>query len=257
LRVFPIKSLDGIAVAAAKLTTRGGFQNDRRFALVDAAGEIVNGKRDVRVHALRVDYDAAVREATFTDAASRLRHTFRLASDNAELAAWLGTALGRPLRLACDDDGGFPDDPLAPGPTIVSTATLATVASWFPGLDVNAVRRRLRTNIEVDGVPPFWEDALYGEAGEGVKFRIGDAAFEGTNPCQRCVVPSRDPETGEALAAFAKRVAEKRAATLPPWADRTRFNHYYRLAVNTRAVPLQAGRVVRVGDPVALTQRVH
>ena len=26
-----------------------------------------------------------------------------------------------------------------------------------------------------------------------------------------------------------------RAAGLPPWAERSRFNHFYRLAVNTRA----------------------
>ena len=163
------------------------------------------------------------------------RRTFRPASDAPALAAWIGALLGRQVSVQCDDDGGFPDDALAPGPTIVSTATLAAVAAWFPGLDVDAVRRRLRANVEVDGVPPFWEDGLYGAAGDRVGFHIGAAAFEGTNPCQRCVVPARDPQTGEPLAAFAQRVAEKRAATLPPWADRTRFDHYYRLAVNTRA----------------------
>ena len=60
----------------------------------------------------------------------------------------------------------------------------------------------------------------------------------------------RDPETGEPLAAFAKRVGAERAATLPPWSDRTRFDHFYRLAVNTRPAGSQSGLRVRLGDPV-------
>jgi uncharacterized protein YcbX len=254
--VFPIKSFDGVAVEAAELTARGGLRNDRRFALFDAEGAIVNGKREGRLHALRVAYDESLSEVTLSNGPAGEPRSFRLDRENTALAAWLGNALGRDIRLHRDDDGGFPDDALAPGPTIVSTATLATVASWFPGLDVDSVRRRLRTNIEIDGVPPFWEDALYCGPGESVGFRIGSVDFEGTNPCQRCVVPSRDPDTGEPLAAFAKRVAEKRAATLPPWAQRTRFDHYYRLAVNTRALPLQAGRAVHVGEAVTLTSRI-
>jgi uncharacterized protein YcbX len=124
------------------------------------------------------------------------------------------------------------------------------VASWFAGLDVDSVRRRLRTNIEIDGVPAFWEDSLYGPAGEAPPFRVGDVTLEATNPCQRSVVPSRDPDTGVPIAAFAKRIAELRAATLPPWAERTRFDHYYRLAVNTCVASPRPKAMLRVGQPV-------
>lgn len=248
--MFPFKALDGVDVDSAEVTARGGLRHDRRFALVDAEGHYVNGKTEPRVHRLRVTYDATLTVATFTNAEMGDRQTFRLAADGAALAAWLSPIFGRPVSLRRDDDGGFPDDELAPGPTIVSTATLSAVASWFPGLDVDSVRRRLRTNVEVDGVPAFWEDGLFGPAGETVSFRIGEIEFEGTNPCQRCVVPSRDPLNGEPLASFAKRIAEQRAATLPAWAERARFNHFYRLAVNTRVPLPQAGRVIRVGDAV-------
>src|SRR5581483_2540325 len=91
---------------------------------------------------------------------------------------------------------GFPDDLNAPGPTVISTATLRTVASWFPGLTVDDMRLRFRANLEIDGVEPFWEDRLYGEQGESVTIRIGRVTIEGVNPCQRCVVPTRDPSTG-------------------------------------------------------------
>ena len=70
------------------------------------------------------------------------------------------------------------------------------------------------------------------------------------NPCQRCVVPPRDPETGEGWPDFAQTFRARREETLPDWADRTRFNHFYRLAVNTRAPQSEAGKRVRVGDEV-------
>jgi uncharacterized protein YcbX len=233
------------------MTARGGLQRDRAFALVDPRGRYVNGKVEPRLHALRVRYDDALRGATFTDAVSGERRAFDLDADPAPLADWLTRIVGRPLSVRRDDNGGFPDDERAPGPTVVSTATLEAVASWFPGLDLESMRRRLRANVEVDGVPAFWEDRLYALAGETVPFHVGAVTLEGTNPCQRCIVPSRDPLTGAVTAAFAKHVAEQRAATLPDWVERSRFDHFYRLAVNTRA-PRQAGRTIRAGDPVLL-----
>lgn len=211
----------------------------------------MNGKVEPRLHGLRVRYDHALRVATITDAASGERAAFELDGDPAELAAWLSRALERPVSVRRDDAGGFPDDEEAPGPTVISTATLEEVASWFPDLDAESMRRRLRANIELDGVPAFWEDRLYGAAGTVVPFHVGEVRFEGTNPCQRCVVPSRDPLTAEVTPAFSKHVAEQRAATLPDWAERSRFNHFYRLAVNTR-VPQAAGRTIRTGDRVVL-----
>jgi len=85
-----------------------------------------------------------------------------------------------------------------------------------------------------------------------LQFRIGDVTVLGVNPCQRCPVPSRDTSTGLADPDFQRRFAAKREATLPPWVVKTRFNHYYRLAVNTRIPPSEAGKVLRPGDIVSL-----
>ena len=46
-------------------------------------------------------------------------------------------------------------------------------------------------NLEFATAEPFWEDRLYGLAGSVVPFQIGTARLAGTNPCQRCVVPTR------------------------------------------------------------------
>jgi uncharacterized protein YcbX len=254
LRVFPFKSLPGADVDAASLTLRGGLRGDREFALFDESG-CVNGKRNPDVHALRVWFDGGLSTATFISTLTGERFAFDLAGSVHGLEAWLAGHFQRRITVRRERDGGFPDDPDAPGPTVVSAATLAAVATWFPGLTADSVRLRLRTNIEIEGVPAFWEDRLFARMGMVVPFRIGEALLEGTNPCARCVVPSRDPDSGAPIPGFPKRVSERRAAMLPPWADRSRFDHFYRLALNTRpaSAHAQVGRTIRTGDPLTIT----
>jgi hypothetical protein len=146
---------------------------------------------------------------------------------------------------------GFPDDTASPGPTVISTATLQTVAGWY-GISLDETRRRFRTNLEIDGVPAFWEDQLFSESGEPVTFQIGDVILQGINPCQRCIVPTRDSQTGEILRGFQTRFVQQRAETLPSGTARSRFNHFYRLAVNTRIPPASSPQALTVGDAVSL-----
>jgi uncharacterized protein YcbX len=248
ITIYPIKSLDGVEVEAATLLPGGALEHDRRFALLDDQG-FVNGKRTDNVHRLRALTDVAARTLELSGDAARcepIGRPFQLDSDRAILTAWLRQyfKLDESLRLVENVAGGFPDDTQSPGPTIVSTATLERVASWFPDLTLDEVRRRFRANLEIGGVEAFWEDRLFGEAGEVVRFCLGDAVLEGVNPCQRCVVPTRDSFSGVAIAGFAKRFAEQRQACFPPWAARSRFDHFYRLAVNTR--PTAGAQATRI-----------
>ncbi|HEY9655137.1 MAG TPA: MOSC domain-containing protein, partial [Crinalium sp.] len=80
----------------------------------------------------------------------------------------------------------------------------------------------------------------------------GNVHFAGVNPCQRCIVVTRDAITGEPYPYFQKMFVTKRKETLPEWAEASRFNHFYRLAVNTCVVQPQAGAILRVGDTIAL-----
>jgi len=252
LRVYPFKSLPGADVPASTLTRAGSLWRDREFALFDEAGVCVNAKREPAIHALRVSFDDALTRAEFSNPGTSEGFRFAFDDDPRALESWLGAYFGKPVALRRNDTGGFPDDPRAPGPTVVSAATLAAVASWFPEFDVANVRARLRANVEIDGVPAFWEDHLFAGPGVTVPFRIGDAAFEGVNPCARCIVPSRDAESGVPTSDFAKRVSDRRAATLPAWADRSRFDHFYRLAVNTQSPPNAKPATIRVGDAISL-----
>lgn len=246
IHIFPIKSFDGVSLDAARVLPGGALENDRRFCLVDAAGNWINGKRVPAVLQLRTSFDLANQRARFTSATSSAE--FHWEQERTEMMHWLSEYFEYPVQLRENREQGFPDDLESPGPTILSTATLAAVASWFPGFTVVDTQRRFRANLEISDVPSFWEDRLFSEHG-GVRFRIGDVEFLGTNPCQRCTVPSRSPDTAEVTPHFTKTFSELRRQTLPHWAAASRFDHFYRLAVNTR--PVGGGGWIRVGDTVA------
>ena len=255
--MFPFKSLTGVDVPSATIGTGGALRGDREFALFDERGAVINAKREPLVHDLNVVYDRSITAATFRSSLLESTFTFDFADAPHALEAWLSEHFERPVSVRRQPEGGFPDDTKTPGPTVVSTATLHEVATWFDALDAASLRLRLRANLEFGGLPPFGEDALYAVAGETVAFRVGAAIFEGTNPCARCVVPSRDPSTGEAIPSFAKVVSAGREITLPAFAERSRFDHFYRLAVNTRARASELGKSVAVGDFVELLAYVR
>jgi uncharacterized protein YcbX len=168
-------------------------------------------------------------------------------NQSVELSAWLSDFFAFDVRLIENTDVGHPDDLLAPGPTILSTESLLEVAGWFDWTVTHA-RCRFRANIELSATAPFWEDRLFGAVNQPVRFRIGEFVWEGSNPCARCVVPSRDPDTGIVEPRFASEFVKHRESTLPRWTDKSRFDHFYRLAVNTR--PISGSGQIAVGDTV-------
>jgi uncharacterized protein len=244
LRVYPIKSLSGVSVEESRIAPGGGLAHDREFALFDSEGVVVNGKRQPRIHHIRASYDLAGFTVRLGDA------TFHLIDEHAKVEAWFSEYFGFPVTMKRNTMGGFPDDLESPGPTIVGAASLDAVQEWFPNLDRQQVARRFRANIEIGGVPAFWEDRLFGEPGELVDFTVGEVRFQGNNPCARCAVPTRNPDTAEVVPEFAKIFSAQRQATLPSWSARGRFDHFYRLSVNTRVAPAEVGKVLRVGDKV-------
>lgn len=252
IAIYPLKSFDPVFVHDSIVLANGALQNDRRFALVDSVGKFMNSKRTPLIHLLASDFDVEARTLSIRKRADDVQIQWHIDSQRTELERWFSEYFSTSLTLVEREEGGFPDDDESPGPTILSTQTLVSTASWFPGLTLDQMRFRMRANLEIDASDPFWEDRLYGSTAETTRpFRVGDVLFAGTNPCQRCVVPSRDPQTGEVWREFAREFADHRAAELPPWAARERFNHFYRLSVNTRLIGVGSGRI-KVGDEVEL-----
>ena len=250
--LYPIKSLDPVSVMEARIAPGGGLERDRALAIFDSDGKFVNGKRNPLVHGLRaaVNFDAGTIILCLENDDKRAVFHFR--EERREMESWLSRYLSQPVTVQENHAGGFPDDAHAPGPTLISSETLEEVSSWYAGLAVNEARIRFRANLEIAGDAPFWEDRLFAGADEVVRFTIGSVLFEGTNPCQRCIVPTRDSRTGEQQSDFAQIFRTRRQDTLPPWAHASRFNHFYRLAVNTRVPASECGKMLRVGDELRL-----
>lgn len=250
--LYPIKSLDGVEVKQARILASGALENDREFAIFDEQSKVVNGKRHSKIHLLRSQFDILNRTISL-QIPNRESQKFHLDEERQALAATLSDFLGFAVMLKQNTLMGFPDDQNSPGPTVVSTATLIEVASWFPDLNVDQIRRRMRVNIEIGGVQPFWEDQLFTEQGDVVSFQVKDVLFFGVNPCQRCVVPTRNPDSGEAYPNFQKIFVQKREASLPNGVVLSQFNHFYRLSVNTRLPTSQAGKILQVGDEIEIS----
>jgi uncharacterized protein YcbX len=266
IQLHPIKSLDPIEVREARVGPNGGLEFDRAWALYTLDGRWVNAKRTAAIHRIRAAYPPGLEKVTLSvpgDSRKTFTATFAFPQDTEGAAEWFSAYFEQQIIVRHAREG-FPDDGLAPGPTIISTASLKAVCEWFPGISLEEARLRFRATLEIDfdsgqaGVaheklPAFWEDRLFGEdERSAVRFRIGDVAFEGSNPCARCAVPSRDARTGEIIPDFTKLFCEKRRATFPSWSVEARFDHYYRLAVNTRVPSTESGKLLRLGDPLTL-----
>ncbi len=254
--IYPIKSLDGVLVDQVEVLPSGALRDDRALAMVDAAGQVINGKRTPKVHGVRSRFDLTQRMVYLRAHTSDQEQGFHLDGERPAIAAWLSDYFDLAVSLQVDQVQGFPDDTASPGPTLISTATLTTVASWFPGMGVDEARQRFRTNLEIDGVPAFWEDHLFSDLlsnhGDPVEFQLGQVRWLGINPCQRCIVPTRDPHDGTATPRFQLTFIQQRKTQLPDTVARDRFNHFYRLAINTRLDPSTPSHRLAVGDELAL-----
>jgi MOSC domain-containing protein len=271
IRLHPIKSLDPVSVAEARIGPGGGLEHDRAWALFSVDGRWVNGKRTAAMHLIRATYAPDLSSVTLAVPGDRRNipaRTFAFPGGAEDAAEWFSVYFEQQILVRHAPEG-FPDETIASGPTIISTASLQTVSNWFPGLTLDATRQRFRTTLEIDSVdvaakaasaasatgdlPAFWEDQLYGEDERSVvRFRIGEVNFEGSHPCARCPVPARDPQTGADLTGFQKRFSDLRRETLPSWAPAARFDHFYRLATNTRVAPTETGEPLRLGDRLQL-----
>lgn len=250
LSVYPVKGLDGIDVDSAAVLEGGTLEHDREFALFDDDGDVINGKRTARVHDLRTDYDTDTRTLTVETSDGEDR-AFDLETDREAAAEWFGAFFDEELTLERDTDTGFVDR-REMGPSVISTATLETVASWFDEMTVEGARRRMRANVEVSGVPAFWEDRFV--SARAPAFEIDGVRVEGVTPCGRCVVPERDPDTGEPIPEFRERFIERRRETFPEWADPDAFDHAYTLMLIAQVPEAFRGETLTVGDEVTVVE---
>ena len=266
--IYPIKSLGGIALPEA-VVQRRGLQYDRRWMLVDTAGQFVT-QREISAMALLGTIVEAPWLTVFskTDPVQHIRIPLELPADAAQkvmvevwsarcaaqlmpapINEWFSDILGQHLRLVRmpDTTRRAADGRYAPKGQYVS------FADGFPFLiigqasldDLNSrladplPMNRFRPNFVFTGGTPFAEDAW-------TDFRIGDVSFKGVKRCARCVITTIDQETAlrareplRTLAAF-RRVGN---------------NIYF--GQNVVWMGEAEGAQVRVHDPVVVREAVN
>ncbi|RQG95701.1 MOSC domain-containing protein [Natrarchaeobius oligotrophus] len=259
LWVYPVKGLDRTSVDEIRINDAGTFLGDREYALldpetddsiedrVDSVEKTYNGKEIDTLHELESTYDPETNVLTLRMRETDETRQFDLETDREAASEWFTEFVDEPVALRRRGPPSFIDRPKL-GPSIISTGTLEEVASWFDSMTVEGARRRFRPNVEIGGVPPFWEDRFLGDDPSG--FAINGVRFEVVEACARCVVPSRDPDTGQAIERFQERFARRREETLPEWVDRDAFEHFFTVMVITSVPNSSYGGTVGVGDEV-------
>jgi len=224
IMVYPVKSTRPISRTTARIAP-WGLVDDRRWAVVDDRGEKIRAKNCTSIMkitatptpdgglmltapgapALPVTRPGAAAERTAGNRFARLDH---LVVAEPAAHAWLSIVLGKPARLVWLDDptrrrmstahGGRQGDMLSladVGPLLLTSASsLRLLDQWVTAESAQRGEPatapldmvRFRSNVVVDGCPPFAED-------EWKRVRIGDVPFRVSEQCDRCSVTTIDP----------------------------------------------------------------
>jgi uncharacterized protein len=204
ISVAPVKSL-GLVHPDEVALEEGGVVGNRRFWLRDEQGALYAGKRDGSMMRIRPEWDESTRRLalTFPDG-ERVEGVVELGEPvDAELyrlprpsrrvvGPWekaISAFVGRTIELLWADDGAVDRTPQGGTVSLVSRASLQRLGEEAGVDEVDG--RRFRMLFEIDGVDAHEEDAWL-----GTQVRIGEATVAFNGDIGRCIVTSRDPDTG-------------------------------------------------------------
>ena len=270
VRRYPVKSCRGEDLETA-IVDPWGLRGDRRWMVIDRDAVVVTAREVHRMLRVRpelvgaVDAEGSGLRLEAPDAPELFvpnpleptgdvqiwKSTVAAASGGAEADAWFSDVLQQEVRLVYLDDPSRrrtnPDFSL-PGDVVsfadaypvllASENSLNVLNDWIaegPRPDEGPLdMRRFRPNLVVRGAEPFAEDGW-------TRIRIGEATFRVVKGCDRCVLTTLDPDTGEKQMEPITSLARHRR-----WDGKTWF------AANL--IPDVAGAVVRVGDAVEVLE---
>jgi len=186
----PVKSLAGEQVNALRIDRRGAG-GDRTHALIWAGtNRRLTARQAPRMLAWRARYDVPGADLDPADpplpvltAPGATEHRW----DDPGLPAALEADLGWPVVLRRDLSG---QQDLGDSLLVTVDSSLEALGA---ALDLPPDVRRFRPNIHVElDAEPFAE-----ERWEGRRICVGDVVLKLLHPCERCVIPTRDPDTQE------------------------------------------------------------
>jgi len=216
LFIYPVKSLAGFSIQSSELDSMG-LKHDRRWMVVNPDGKFIT-QRTLPIMALiktTLDNKSLLtlsmsgkddhRVAATNDNSPLMQVTIWRDTLNVQRAGdasdhWLSDALGVDCHLVyiaenverqCSleyakvgDRTGFAD---AYPMLLISEESLADLNSR---LEKPVEMRRFRPNIVISGCDAFAEDKME-------EFSIADIQMQGVKLCDRCPVPTVDPDKGE------------------------------------------------------------
>ena len=215
--VYPIKACAGIALERTDVVERG-LALDRRYMLVDRTGTFVTQREVPRLCLAKTAFErdsivvsragAAPLELprALSAVAGFERHVYQVwdsfgnALRHPEGSRWFSEFLNDEVSLVYMPDSERREvNPTRARPgDIVSFAdgypllliSEASLADLNARLDAPVEMRRFRPNLVISDCQPYAEDAF-------TTLQIGGVAFRAVKRCDRCVVTTVDPETGE------------------------------------------------------------
>lgn len=226
INIHPVKSTAIRPLDEARVAS-WGLAGDRRWMVVDEAGEVVTARELHELFRIVADTpetgasvplllsspghpDLEVAEPDGVPVPVRLfHHELEAVPAGSDADAWVRDVAGRAdLRLVwCDDPSrrslnpkyARPEDhaafPDAYPVTLASESSLGQLNDWMArtaqelGEDFTALpMQRFRPNLVVDGELPFAEDAWS-------RVRVGEAGFRVAKPVDRCVMSTIEPTT--------------------------------------------------------------
>jgi hypothetical protein len=204
LSATPVKGLR-IARPERVRLERDGIPGDRRFYVLDDRGRMVNGKHHGGLNEVSAELgdDGSTLTLGFpggrtvTDAvrtSEQLTASYRSDPRPVRLlggpfAAALSEHIGEELRVVVPADGSpAVDRGLAGAVTLMAVESLREL-SRCAATELDP--RRFRMSIEIEGAGPFAEDGWL-EA----EVSVGEATIRPRGHVGRCIVTSRDPESG-------------------------------------------------------------
>jgi uncharacterized protein YcbX len=188
---WPVKSMAGERLRAARLDGRG-VGGDRTHALSEAGdgqqGRLLTASRAPRLLAWAAAYPDTPDDAL--DPAAPPLPSLRAPDgtvwgwDAPGLAAALGADVGVPVELRRDPAGQQDLE----RSVLVTTETSRRALEAALGRPVDLRRFRTNLHLELDA-PAFAE-----ERWQGGRLQVGPVTLDLLHPCERCVIPTRDPD---------------------------------------------------------------
>ena len=111
ITIYPVKSLDGVALQKAEIAEGGCFMHDREYAIADLNGRFINGKANALVYLLRssVDFESGI--ISFRHHDETTWKQFHLRYEKFEIDAYLTHFFGKTGSTCSKQSGALFDIP--------------------------------------------------------------------------------------------------------------------------------------------------